>query len=693
MIIPPVAKKKPRKVEIHGVTFKDDYFWLRNKETDEVISYLNDENAYTTEMMKHTEELQELLFQEMKERIKETDESAPIKVGEYYYYFRTEEGKNYRIHCRKHESLDAPEEVILDENLLAEGQKYMQIGSMKISPNHKMLAYSVDFTGGRTYATQIIDLEKREIIDSISKVGFQIEWDKNNDAILYSELDAIHREYAISRHIIGTDQSDDIRIIEEADTTFMVFLQKSNDQKYIFIRIAAHAAETVDVRYLDLDDENRELMEFYPRTTGVEFCIEHHKGYFYFLTNIDDPLTFSLMKTMISETDRESWELVIDQKIEGRFPQLIAFQNHLVIVGRKEGYANLTVFESSTGTTHDIDLPESIFGLQLAIDEHLTDIFYFGNSEHATEKFRFIFSTPITPTSFYDYNLADRQLELKKVDEVKGLDSSEFVTERRYATASDGTRIPISMTYKKDVELDGSSPLLLYGYGSYGFSSDPEFDSRLLSLLDRGIIIAIAHIRGGGEYGKSWYHQGKLAYKMNTFSDFITSAEYLIAENFTSKDKLVVWGGSAGGLLIGAVVNMRPDLFCCVVAMVPFVDVINTMLDDTIPLTTFEYTEWGNPKIEAQFEWMREYSPYDNVEEKGYPPMLITAAYNDPRVQYWEPAKWTAKLRALKTDYNLLLLKTKMGSGHGGSSGRYDLMKEFAFIYSFIIDTLNVGLS
>ncbi len=693
MIIPPVAKKKPREFEIHGVTFKDDYFWLRNKKTDEVISYLNDENAYTTEMMKHTEKLQELLFQEMKERIKETDESAPIKVGEYYYYFRTEKGKNYRIHCRKHESLDAPEEVILDENLLAEDQKYMQLGSMKISPNHKMLAYSVDFTGGRTFATRIFDLERGEIVDSISKVGYQIEWDKTNDAIFYSELDDIHREYAISRHVVGADQSDDIRIIEEADTTFMVFLQKSNNQKYIFIRIAAHAAETVDVRYLDLDDENRELMEFYPRTTGVEFCIEHHKGYFYFLTNIDDPLTFSLMKTMISETDRESWELVIGQKIEGRFPQLIAFQNHLVIVGRKEGYANLTVFESSTGTTHDIDLPESIFGLQLAIDEHLTDIFYFGNSEYATEKFRFIFSTPITPTSFYDYNLTGRQLELKKVDEVKGFDSSEFVNERRYATASDGTRIPISMTYKKDVELDGSSPLYLVGYGSYGFSLDPRFNSSRLSLLDRGIIFACAHIRGGGENGKSWYHHGKLAYKMNTFTDFITCAEYLIAEKFTSKDKLAIWGGSAGGLLVGAVVNMRPDLFSCAVAMVPFVDVINTMLDDTIPLTTFEYTEWGNPKIKEQFEWMREYSPYDNVEAKDYPPMLVTAGYNDPGVHYWEPAKWTAKLRAQKTDYNLLLLKTRMESGHMGASGRYDLMKEWAFIYSFIIDALNVGFS
>ncbi len=690
MKTPPVARRKPREFEIHGVTFKDDYFWLRNKETDEVISYLNDENAYTTEMMMHTEELQELLFQEMKKRIKETDESAPIKVGEYYYYFRTEEGKNYRIHCRKYESLDAPEEVILDENLLAEDQKYMQIGSMKISPNHRMLAISVDFTGGRTFATRILDLEKGETIDSISKVGYQIEWDKNNDAIFYSELDNIHREYAISRHIIGADQSDDMRIIEEADTAFSVRLQKSNDQKYIFIQIEAHAAETVDIRYLDLNDKNRELMEFYPRTTGVEFRIEHHKGHFYFLTNIDDPQTFSLMKTKISEIDRESWEEVIDHKIEGRFPQLIAFQNHLVIVGRKEGYASLTVFELSTGTTHDIDLPESVYGLQLTIDG-LTDNFYFGNPEYATEKFRFIFSTPTTPTSSYDYDLADRNLELKKVDEIKGLDSSEFVTERRYATASDGTKIPISLTYKKDVELDGSSPLLLYGYGSYGFSSDPRFYSKRLSLLDRGIIFAIAHIRGGGENGKSWYHHGKLANKMSTFTDFITCAEYLIAENFTSKDKLAILGGSAGGLLVGAVVNMRPDLFGCAVAAVPFIDVINTMLDDTIPLTTFEYTEWGNPNIKEQFEWMREYSPYDNIEAKEYPPMLITAGYNDPNVQYLEPAKWTAKLRAQKTDHNLLLLKTKMESGHMGASGRYDLMKEWAFIYSFIIDTLNIG--
>jgi len=420
---------------------------------------------------------------------------------------------------------------------------------------------------------------------------------------------------------------------------------------------------------------------FHPRTEGMELFVDHREGYFYFLTNADGATNFKFMRTKDSILEKKNWEELVGHRSEVKLSVMFGFRNHIVISKREDGYAGYMVYDTRCGEIHDIQLPEEIYGL------HLMETFD-QNPVYDTDTFRFVFSSPVTPKSVYDYNMDSRQLELKKMMEIKGFNAADFVTERRYATAKDGTKIPISFAYKKDISLNSNNPTVLYGYGAYGFSSDPEFNSKRLSMIERGIIFAIAHIRGGGEFGKKWYHQGKLKQKMNTFTDFTTCAEFLISENITSQENLCIFGGSAGGLLMGAVTNLRSDLFNSVIALVPFVDVINTMLDETIPLTTFEFKEWGNPNIKEEFQWMIEYSPYDNVIEKNYPHILVIAGLNDPNVPYWEPAKWTAKLRALKTDDNILLLKTRMSSGHGGKSGRYEKLKDSAFIYAFILDML-----
>lgn len=687
---PPVAKKEPRQFEIHGRKMRDDYFWLRNKESAEVISYLEEENAYADKMMAHTLDLQEQLFQEMKGRIKETDESVPIKIGEFYYYFRMEEGRDYKIHCRKKGTLEAPEKIILDENVLAEGREYMRIGQMKVSPDQRHLAYSVDFAGGETFETQIQDIASGKVIDIVKEIGKQLEWDSSSQAIFYSELDNVHRDFAVSRHVIGTDMSKDERIFEEKDTSYMVFLYKSRDGVYLFISSVFFASETTEVRFVDLAEPNHVARVFHSRTEGMELYLDHSEGYFYFVTNADDAINFKLMRTRVSALEKEHWEELIGHSPEVKLNLVFAFRNHIVVSKRQDGYAGYMIYSTKTGVAHDIQLPEEIYALHPAeLSDFISEV-QNQNPVYETDSFRFVLSSPVTPNSVYDYHMDSRQLELRKMDEIKGLNAANFVTERRYATAIDGTRIPISLAYRKDISLNGNSPALLHGYGAYGVSTDPQFSSERLSLIERGVIFAIAHVRGGGEFGKTWYRQGKLKKKMNTFTDFIACAEFLISKKFTSQEKLCIMGRSAGGLLMGAVANLRPDLFKSIIAPVPFVDVINTMLDDTIPLTIFEYREWGNPNIEEEFQWMMEYSPYDNVTEKDYPHILVTAGLNDSRVPYWEPAKWTAKLRVLKTDNNILLLKTQMSSGHGGKSGRYESLKEMAFYFAFLLDTMKI---
>ncbi|MFO7835077.1 MAG: S9 family peptidase [Candidatus Thorarchaeota archaeon] len=690
MSTPPVAKKDPHETEIHGRILKDNYFWLRNKDTEDVLEYLRAENEYTVEMMKHTEELQQQLFEEMKSRIKEDDESAPIKYGDHYYYYREIEGKNYKVHCRKEGSLEASEEIILDENELAEGQEYLNIGTLRISSNQRLLAYTADFSGDETYEAHVVSIDTGKVIDRIEGVGSQLEWAENDSAFFYTELDDIHREYAVSRHEIGTERAEDVQIIEEDDKRFMVKLEKAADDSRLFIYLMNMTSETIELQYLDLRPEKQDLIVLFPRNDGTEFFVEHHEGYFYFLTNYEEETTFRFMRTPVDSFDTANWEPVLERDFEARQPQLVTFRNHLAILARSDGHPTLTVYDIASGEVHDVELPGNVYEILLSLS-WTSDVFYFGNPEYDTELLRFYFSSLVTPKTTYDYNMNTHKLHSKKVEEIAGFDPSQYTTKREHATAPDGSLIPISLAYRKDVPLDGSAALLLYGYGSYGYPRDPGFDQKRLSLFERGIIFGIAHIRGGGEFGKRWYHQGKLRHKMKTFTDFIACAEHLIAEEYTTNGKLCAWGGSAGGLLMGSIANLRPDLFGCIVASVPFVDLINTMLDDTIPLTTFEYTEWGDPRIQEQFEWMLEYSPYDNVEAQDYPPILITAGYNDPRVHYWEPAKWTAKLRDKKTDSNPLLLKTKMETGHFSSSGRYDYMKDYAFNYAFIIDTLGIS--
>ncbi len=680
-IKPPVARIESKTTKIHGLELIDDYFWLRNKESEEVIEYLKKENEYTGQMMAHTKDFQNKLFKEMKERIKETDETVPVKIGEYYYYNRTEKGKDYKIRCRKYRNLDAEEEIILDENELAEGQEYLEIGGFELSPDYKFLAYATDTSGYETFDIYIKNLETGELLeDRVKGVGGDVQWSNDGKEIYYCELDEVHRSYAVSKHIIGTSQKDDVSIFEEQDETFLLQLRKSKDQKYLFFIIHCYGAETTEYHFVDLRDPSGELKLFASREEGIEYSIVHHHGYFYFLVN-KNAVNFKLMRTPVSALGIKNWEEVIPYNPEVRLDHLQAFENFLVITKREKGLMGITVREFTTGEIHGIEMLEEIYALEP-----------WQNLEFESDIFRFTFSSLTTPKTIFDYNMRDRTKETKKKDEIKGHDPNQYITERKYATAKDGTKIPISIAYKKGIEMNGENPLLLFGYGSYGTCKDPSFDSRRLSLLERQVIFAIAHIRGGGELGKLWYRNGKMLKKMNTFTDFISCSEFLIENGYTSSSKLSINGRSAGGLLMGAVVNLCPNLFKSVVAEVPFVDVMNTMLDSSVPLTTFEYREWGNPNIKEEYEYMYQYSPYDNVETKNYPDMLVTGGLNDPRVGYWEPAKWVAKLRRFKTDENRLILQVNMGAGHSGVSGRYSSIKETAFFYAYILNSLNLPL-
>ncbi len=684
-IAPPVAKQEIKKTEIHGMVLEDPYFWLRNKETDDVIQYLKEENKYAEKIMEDTKEFQEKLYLEMKGRIKETDESVPIKIDDYYYYTRTEEGKNYVIHCRKHGSLDALEEIYFDENKYAEGHEYFRLGSLRISPDHKLMAYTIDTNGYETYDLYIAEIATEEIRGKIPEVAGNTEWDNNSTHLFYIILDKIHRPYAIKLHRLGDDPGTDKIVFEEPDEEFLVTMTKTKDDKYFFV--SSLASDTTEVRYSLLAQKGEDkspllhdLKPFIPRKEGIEYQLAHHEGFFYVTIN-ENAVNFKIMRTRVEDTDPNNWEEFIPHDPNVRLFGVDTFKNFLAILKRENGFMGITIHNVHTGEAHDIEMPEPIYALG-----------FMSNPNYDSEKIRFRFSSPVTPPITFEYDMAKKQLENLKQDEIKGFDPSQYMTVREFAVAEDGTKIPISIAFKKGIEKDGTNPTLLYGYGSYGISVDPSFSSTAISLLERGMIYAIAHIRGGGELGKPWYEDGKLKKKMNTFTDFIAVAEHLIQNRYTSPNHLAIMGGSAGGLLMGAVTNMRPDLFKCVVARVPFVDVINTMLDASIPLTTFEYKEWGNPNEKDYFDYMMSYSPYDNIKQQDYPHILVTAGLNDPRVHYWEPAKFVAKLRAMKTDHNMLLLKTNMGAGHAGASGRYDYLRELAYIYAFILKALGLSL-
>lgn len=676
---PPVAKIESHVDTVFGDIRVDNYYWMRERGDSTVIDYLEAENEYTKAVMGHTEDLQKRLYDEMLGRIKETDLSVPTKEDSFYYYTRTEEGGQYAIACRKLQSLDAPEEIFLDMNKMAEGFEYFDLGAFSVSPDHRLLAYSIDTAGNENYTLVIKNLVTGEMLpDTISNTSAPVRWTSDNEAVLYPTLDEIHRPDKLWRHMLGTPAENDELVYHEKDKAYSVYIEKSKSREYLFIVLGSNDA--TEYRYLKADDPTGEFELVKARKPEVKYYMYHHGNDFYIHTNEDAP-NFRVFKTPVSKPGRKNWEEFIPHRDSVYIEGLDAFADYLVIYERENGLRNIRVMNLEDGSSHYVEFPEPIY------------IFWpMNNVEFDTDSLRISYMSLVTPQTVYDYNMTSRELVLKKQYEVLGgYNPDEYTSERIFATADDGTKIPISLVYRKDIKKDGSNPCLLRGYGSYGSSMEPTFYSNRLSLIDRGFVVAIAHVRGGSEMGRWWYEEGRLLNKRNTFTDFIACAEYLIAEGYTSADKLVASGGSAGGLLMGAIANMRPDLFEAIVADVPFVDVINTMRDSTIPLTVEEYTEWGNPHEKEYYDYIMTYSPYDNVEPKDYPNLLITGGLNDPRVQYWEPAKWAALLRATKTDTNRLILKTNMGAGHGGASGRYDYLKEIAFEYAFILDVLGMA--
>jgi oligopeptidase B len=636
---------------------------------------LEAENRYTEEVMAPTKSLQDDLYQEILGRIQETDTSVAVKRDDYFYYTRTEEGKAYSIQCRKYGSLYAPEEILLDANVLAEGQEYFRLGNFAISPDHRLLAYSTDLAGDESYTIEVKNLATGELLrDQIANTYYTLEWANDNRTFFYTVLDETKRPYRAYRHELGA--ASDTLVYQEDDGRFALGLSKTRSRRFLFIELASPL--TSELRYLEAAEPRGEFRVMLPRRQGVEYDASHHGEYFYLRTN-DGAKNFRLMRTDVGRPTSETWHEVIPARADVTIEGVDSFEDHLAVYERERGLEKICIRDGSGAFSHYIEFPEPVYTVGAT-----------GNAEYKTNLLRFSYTSLVTPTSVFDYNVRTSERELKKQYEVRGgYDASQYQSERIFAKAPDGVEVPVSLVYRKSFERNGASPLLLYGYGAYGHNIDPRFSSDRLSLLDRGFVFALAHIRGGAEMGEEWHDHGKLLEKRNTFTDFVACAEHLIAAQYTSSEHLAIMGGSAGGLLMGAVLNMRPELFHAVIAKVPFVDTLNTMLDPTLPLTMAEYEEWGNPEDKQYYDYIRCYSPYDNVAERAYPTMLVTGGLNDPRVSYWEPAKWVAKLRAMKKDSNVLLLKTNMGSGHFGPSGRYEGIKETAFDYAFLLQALS----
>jgi len=673
-LTPPVAEKHPQVLVVHGDERIDDYFWMRDSNDPNVIAYLEAENAYTDAMMQHTQGLQTTLYSEMLARIKETDLSVPYRKDDYYYYSRTEEGKDYPIYCRKKGSLDASEEILLDQNELAKGYDYFSLGTFQVSPNHQLLAYSVDASGAEKHTLFFLDLNTFELYpETLTETYYSFAWGNDNRTVFYTKVDSTNRPFQLWRHTLGSSPEDDVLIYQEPDEAYFLSVGKTRSQAYILMSLGSKV--TSEVHYLDAHNPTNSFQVIHPRQQGMEYSIEHHSDRFYIVTN-DEAINFKLVKTPVAKPSKDNWQTVIPHREDVLLSSVSAFADYLVISERKGGLPMIRVQKPSTGEEQDIRFPEPTYSISPG-----------NNPEFNTTTLRFNYTSLITPFSVFDYDMETKQRELKKETEVLGgYDRTQYESEWIMATASDGTEIPLSIVYKKGLQKDGTNPLFLTAYGSYGVSYPASFSSTRLSLLNRGVIVAIAHIRGGGEMGRKWYEDGKFLHKKN----FITCAEHLITQKWTSSDCLAISGGSAGGLLMGAVINSRPELFKVVLAAVPFVDVVTTILDTSLPLSALEWEEWGNPNDKTYYDYMKSYSPYDNVKPQDYPNILITAGLNDSRVKYWEPAKWTAKLRELKTDNNILLLKTNMGAGHGGASGRYESLKETAFEYAFVLDCLGL---
>jgi oligopeptidase B len=655
----------------------DNYNWLRDKGNPEVIKHLEAENAYTAARMKHTEPLQETLYKEILGRIKESDSAVPYLDNGYWYYTRTEQGKGYPIYCRKKGTLDAPEQVILDQNALADGKKFHALGGLDVSPDGTKLIYLEDLTAFREYTLYVKDLASGAILDSIPKVWNGTAWADDNTTFFYMTADEAKRGNAVWRHAIGGPKGQDVRVFQEDNVLNNVTVFRSRSDKFIFI--PADGFTSSEWRVIPAARPMDAPRVVAPRRANVEYSIEHGGGYFYILTN-DGARNFRIVRTPDTGGAPAGWKDWVAHRTDAFVEGVEVFRKYAVVAERRDGLRRLRVIDLASDASHDVAFPESAYG-----------VFPSANPEFDSDVFRFSYSSFVTPSSVYDYNLSTRQRDLKKRQEIpSGFDAAQYEVQRRMAPARDGVQVPVSILRKKSAAA-GPAPLLLYAYGSYGATTEPTFNSNVLSLVDRGMTYAIAHIRGGQEMGRQWYDDGKMMKKKNTFHDFIDVAEYLVKSGYTKPDRLVANGGSAGGLLMGAIANMRPDLFRAIVADVPFVDVINTMLDKSLPLTAQEWEQWGNPQNPEHYTYMRTYSPYDNVEKKAYPWLLVTTSLNDSQVMFFEPAKWVAKLRAMKTDDNPLYFKINLSGGHGGSSGRYERLREAAFRYAFMLDA--VGLA
>ena len=675
---PPQADQIVVRRQLHGVELEDPFYWLRERDDPAVIAHLETENAHTEQAMAHTAELRERLYQEMVARIEEDDASVPVKDGEYFYYQRTGQGLQYPIYCRRHGE-QGDEEILLDLNRLAESRSYLRLGVLEVSPDHRLLAYSLDEDGSETFTLHLLDLETGELLtDVLHNTARSLVWTNDNRGFYYSILDQQRRPFAARFHRLGTAVEDDEEIYREDDERFFLGLAKTRSRRFVMLEVGSHT--TTEVRYLDLEDPEPGFRLFAPRQQGVEVTVDHHGDHFYVLTN-EGARNFRLIRTPVDDPRPERWQEIVGHREDVKLDSLELSRHHLALFLRQGGQRAIRILDLGSGVWHSIQLDEPVFA-----------VWPQETREFDSPVLRYLFTSLVTPRSVYEYDMTSRRKTLlKRYRVLGGYDPSHYLCERRFVTTADGARVPVSLVRRRDTPLDGSAPALLYGYGAYGNCIEPYFSSLRLSLLDRGFVYGIAHVRGGGEMGRPWYDDGKLERKPNTFGDFVAVAEMLVEERYTSHDRLAIRGGSAGGMLVGAVLNLRPDLMRAAIAEVPFVDVLNSMLDPNLPLTVIEYEEWGNPEEPEAFETIRSYSPYDNLAAVEYPHMLVTAGLNDPRVQYWEPAKWVAKLRLLKTDDRRQLLRTNMDSGHGGASGRYDALREEAFKMAFLIDVLEAS--
>ncbi len=675
----PRPTEKPHEITMHNDTRIDEFYWLRERENPDVISYLNQENEYTKNRMADVKDLEQQLFDETVARIKQNDQSVPYSLRGYLYYTRFEEGQQYPIYCRKKLEANSDEQVMLNVNELAEGKTYCNVSNVTVSSNDQLLAFAVDFVGRRKYSLRVKNLETGELLsDQIDDVA-SVQWANDNATLFYLKKDPeTLRSYLVRRHTLGTAATQDVDVYEEKDEEFNCFMYKSRSRQFIFL-VCSQTLST-EIRMLNADDPNGSFTAFHPRSEKHEYGIDHLDGYFYIRSN-DSAVNFRLLRASEQNYDRTAWEEVIAHRPDVYLSDFDLFANKLVVSERKDGLTHLRIRDYDGKKDEYLPFDESAYVVRSAAPP-----------EYNTDWLRYAYTSLTTPNSIFEYNMQTGEKKMLKQDEVLGdFDSANYKTDRLWATAEDGTKIPVSVVYHKDTAIDGTAPCLEYGYGSYGSSIDPRFSSTHLNLLNRGFVYAIAHIRGGQEMGRQWYEDGKLYNKINTFTDFIDVGKFLIEKKYSDPKRLYARGGSAGGLLVGAVINMAPELYHGAIADVPFVDVVTTMLDDTIPLTTFEYDEWGNPNEQGYYKYMLSYSPYDNIKPVAYPNLLVTTGLHDSQVQYWEPAKWVARMRKTRKGDNLLLLKTNMEAGHGGASGRFDRYKEVAFRHAFLLKLAGIA--